>query len=71
MTVKERCDQLMKDLTESQLELVLAYIQSLIVHDKATEDQFCEKLYQDYHHDPDKDQYVDEEDVAQEFGITL
>lgn len=64
MSTRERCNQLMNNLSEFQMELVLAYIQGLTAQDSIEEDKFCEKIYQDYLDDPDRGHFVSEEDVV-------
>ena len=71
MSTRERCNQLLDMMPESQLELVLAYIQGLTAQAESADDAYCEALYQRYLSDPDKGEFVSEEDVAKKFGIAI
>lgn len=46
MSTREKCDLILDTLPEFQLELVLAYIQGLTASTAASDDAYCEVLYQ-------------------------
>ena len=71
MSTRERCNQILDIMPEFQLELVLAYLHGLTAQSDLADDVFCESLYMHYLQDPDRGEYVSEEDVAREFGIAL
>ena len=71
MSTREKCDQILDTMPEFQLELVLAYIQGLTAQANVSDDKFCESLYQNYLADPNKGDFVSEEDLSREVGVTL
>ena len=71
MSTREKCDQILDHMPEFQLELVLAYIQGLTAQANVSDDNFCESLYQSYLSDPDKGNYISEEDLSRELGVSL
>lgn len=54
MSDKEQLLQLIDKIPEYKIGYVLAYVQG-ITADEDADDEFCEKLYQEYLNDPDKD----------------
>ena len=71
MSTREKCNQLLDTMPEFQLELVLAYIQGLTALSEHEDDAYCETLYQKYLQDPDKGEYVSEEELSKELGFAL
>ncbi len=67
MSVKEMIVSLLDDVPDYKIGYVLAYIQG-IVADEERDDQFCERMYQNYLNDPDKESYTLEE-CKKEWGI--
>ena len=61
MSTREKCDLILDTLPEFQLELVHAYIQGLTASTAASDDAYCEALYQKYMNDPDRGDYISEE----------
>ena len=71
MSTREKCDLILDTLPEFQLELVLAYIQGLTASTAASDDAYCEALYQKYLDDPDKENFVPEEELCKELGLAI
>lgn len=71
MSTREKCDYFLDSMPEYQLELVLAYIQGMKAFEEAADDAYCEALHQKYMNDPDRGEYVSEEALCHELGITL
>ena len=71
MSTREKCDLILDTLPEFQLELVLAYIQGLTASMAASDDAQCEALYQKYLDDPDKENFVSEEELCKELGLAI
>ena len=71
MSTREKCDLILDTLPEFQLELVLAYIQGLTASTAASDDAYCEALYQKYLDDHDKENFVSEEELCKELGLAI
>ena len=71
MSTREKCDLILDTLPEFQLELVLAYIQGLTASMAASDDAYCEALYQKYMNDPDRGDYISEEELCHELGLVI
>ena len=71
MSTREKCDLILDTLPEFQLELVLAYIQGLTASTAASDDAYCEALYQKYLDDLDKENFVSEEELCKELGLAI
>ena len=71
MSTREKCNILLDRMPEFQLELVLAYIQGMQALEDAADDAYCEALYQQYLDDPDKGEFISEEDLCKELGIAI
>lgn len=70
MSDKERIVQLLDDVPAYKLGYILAYVQGLTA-DEDADDVYCEQLYEQYLHDPDRGQLCSEADVCKELGIAL
>ena len=66
MSNKEKVISLIDNIPDEQLNFIVGYLQNLC--DEIEDDMFCEKLYQDYRHSPDKDKFVPIEEVLK--GLT-
>ncbi|MBD5129057.1 MAG: hypothetical protein HDT43_03910 [Ruminococcaceae bacterium] len=66
MSNKEKVISLIDNIPDEQLNFIVGYLQNLC--DEIEDDMFCEKLYQDYLHSPDKDEFVPIEEVLK--GLT-
>lgn len=70
MSEKERVIQLLDDVPAYKMGYILAYVQGLTA-DEDADDAFCEELVEKYKNDPDKEQFVTEEELCKELGIAL
>lgn len=72
MSNKEKIIELLDSVPDYKMGYVLAYVQG-IAADEEADDLFCEKLYQDYLNDPDpeKDEGITLEELAESEGIEL
>lgn len=70
MSNKERIIELLEAVPEYKLGYILAYIQGLTA-DEEQDDAFCERMYQDYLNDPDKEDPVPFEEALKELGISM
>lgn len=71
MSTREKCDMILDTMPEFQLELVLAYIQGMKAFEEASDEAYCEALYQKYLNDPDKGEFISEEDLCGELGVAI
>ena len=71
MSTREKCNILLDSMPEYQLELVLAYIQGMKALEETADDAYCEALYQKYLNDPDRGEFVSEEDLCRELNIAI
>lgn len=65
MSTREKCNYLLGTLTEEQLVGILSILE------EAADDAYCEKLYQEYEASPDKGEYITQEELCRELGISL
>lgn len=70
MSERERAMQLLDAVPDYKLCYVLAYMEGLTA-DEDRDDAFCEQLYQNYLNDPDRGQFLTEDEVCKELGIVL
>lgn len=72
MNNKEQIISLLDKVPDYKMGYVLAYIQG-ITADEELDDQFCEKMVQDYLNDadPGKHETVTVDELASELGIRL
>lgn len=70
MSERERAIQLLDAVPDYKLCYVLAYMEGLTA-DEDRDDAFCEQLYQNYLNDPDRGQFLTEDEVCKELGIVL
>lgn len=70
MSEKEQIIQLLDNVPNYKIGYVLAYVQG-IAADEAADDEFCERMYQNYLNDPDpdKDEGVPLEDCMKDWGL--
>ena len=71
MSTREKCNQILDTMPEFQLELVLAYIQGMTALSELEDDAYCETLYQKYLQDPDRGEFISEEELSKELGVVL
>lgn len=71
MTNREKVFHLIEELPDYKLNLVLAYLQGLTAAAEAEEDLYCERLYQEYLTDTDRNSFISLEQVAKELGVVL
>ena len=68
MSDKEQLLQLIDKIPDYKIGYVLAYVQG-ITADEEADDEFCEKLYQEYLNDPDKDKSYTLDECKKECGL--
>ncbi len=68
MSDKEQLLQLIDKIPDYKIGYVLAYVQG-ITADEEADDEFCEKLYQEYLNDPDKDKSYTLDECKKEWGL--
>ena len=71
MTNREKVFHLIEELPDYKLNLVLAYLQGLTAAAEAEEDLYCERLYQEYQTDTDRNSFISLEQAAKELGVVL
>ena len=69
MSDKERATALLALVPSYKMGYVVAYLQGLVA-DEATDDEFCEKMYQDYLKDPIRGDFVSFEVALAEFVVS-
>ena len=70
MSDKEIAIHLLERVPENKLGYVIAYLQG-ITADEEKDDEFCEKLLEEYENDPEKDEYITIEEMAELCGVEL
>lgn len=68
MSNREKCVDLLNNVPDYKIGYVLAYLQGLTADEEA-DDAFCERMYQNYLNDPDKDESYSLEDCVKEWGL--
>ena len=73
MSEKEQAKMIIDRLPDYKLPGLLLCLQGMQFSDELEDDQFCEKLYQDYLDDPDptKSETISLEDLAAQEGVEL
>lgn len=72
MSNRERCIEILDSFSDGQLANIAAMLQAAKdAISEATDDAFCNALYEEYKADPDKGQAVSLEDAAKALGVTL
>ena len=73
MSEKEQAKMIIARLPDYKLPGLLLFLQGMQFSDELEDDQFCEKLYQDYLDDPDptKSETISLEDLAAQEGVEL
>lgn len=72
MSNREKCNEILDSFSEMQLVNIVALHQAAqnAIND-ASDDAFCNALYEEYRDDPEKGQAVSLEDAARELGVAL
>lgn len=72
MSNRERCIEILDSFSDGQLANIAAMLQAAKdAISEATDDAFCNALYEEYKADPDKGQAVSLEDAAKALGVAL
>ena len=72
MSNRERCIEILDSFSDGQLANIAAMLQAAKdAISEATDDAFCNALYEEYKADPDKGQAVSLDDAAKALGVTL
>lgn len=72
MSVRDQAITLLDKVPDYKMGYVIGYLQGLTA-DEDMDDEFCERLYQNYLNDPDpeKDKTITAEELAKELGIKV
>ena len=68
MSDREKCVSLLEQVPDYKISYILAYLQGLMADEEA-DDEFCEKLYQDYLDDPEREESFTLEECKKSWGI--
>ena len=68
MSAKELCMQMLQNVPDYKIGYVLAFLQGLTA-DEAADDDFCERLVEEYEADPEKDVAFSLEECKREWGL--
>lgn len=68
MSNRERIISLLDLIPDYKIGYVLAYVQG-VAADEDADNAFCERMYQDYLNDPEKDEVYTLEDCKKEWGL--
>lgn len=72
MSNREKCIAILDSFSDGQLANIAAMLQAARdAISEATDDAFCNALYEEYKADPDKGQAVSLEDAAKTLGVAL
>lgn len=71
MSTRERIVQLIDQVPDYCLNNLQSYLQGMIAADEAADDAYCEQLHQAYENDPDRGQFMSEDELCKELGIVL
>lgn len=72
MSNKEKCIAILNEMNEEQLVNIFVILEAAKkAIDEATDNAFCETLYQEYEADPDKGEAVSLEEAARQLGVNL
>lgn len=70
MSDRDLAKSLIDRIPESKLLYIIAYLQGAAVpDDEAEDDAFCERLYQEYLADPEKDESYALDECKREWGL--
>ena len=70
MSDKEIAIHLLELVPENKLGYVIAYLQGITAGEEK-DDEFCEKLLEEYENDPEKGEYITIEEMAELCGVEL
>lgn len=68
MSDREKINSLLDSVPEYKMGYILAYIQGLTA-DEEEDDAFCQRLYERYKNDPEKDEAYTLEECKKEWGL--
>lgn len=68
MSNKERVISLLDLIPDYKMGYVLAYVQG-VAADEEADNAFCERMYQSYLNDPEKDEVYTLEECKKEWGL--
>ena len=68
MSDKERVTALLEYVPPYKMGYLLAYLQGLVADEEA-DDAFCQRLYERYQNDPEKDESFTLEECKREWGL--
>ena len=68
MSNRERIISLLNLIPDYKMGYILAYVQG-VAADEEADDAFCEKLYQDYLNDPERDESCTLDECKKKWGL--
>ncbi len=69
MSEREQVMQIINRLPESTVRQVLIFLRGVQFAEEMNDDEFCERLYQEYLADPEKDESYTLEECKKEWGL--
>ena len=69
MSGREQVIEIVKTLPEYKVQYLLAYAQGLSADEEMQDDSLCERMYNEYVNDTDKDVTYSLEDCKKEWGL--
>lgn len=69
MSEREQVKQIIDSLPEFKIKQILIFLRGIQFDDEMEDDAFCEKLYQDYLNDPEKDISFSLDECKREWGL--
>lgn len=71
MSEREQAKQIIDTLPDYKMQAILMFLRGVEFDDELEDDRFCEELVEKYEKDPDKGQFITEEELCKELGIAL
>lgn len=71
MSEREQAKQIIDTLPDYKMQAILMFLRGVEFDDELEDDRFCEGLAEKYESDPDKGQFITEDELCKELGIAL
>ncbi|WP_417349894.1 hypothetical protein [Gemmiger sp.] len=71
MSEREQAKQIIDTLPDYKMQAILMFLRGVEFGDELEDDRFCEELAEKYENDPDKGQFITEDELCKELGIAL
>jgi lipopolysaccharide cholinephosphotransferase len=69
MSEREQAKQIIDTLPDYKMQAILMFLRGVEFGDELEDDRFCEELAEKYENDPDKGQFITEDELCKELGI--